>query len=353
MTELHRVYFMIKLQTMAAYNSTYDLDLSQFRANDTDTVNFDGAPFIQYNGAKFFYRFYIPSVLRPSSFEAHYMKHPYLSVCSPVINFLYLNPGASINDIKQFAKIVNSKAVNRMTSKQMDELIEDVLYIRESDQIEEMATPNLRRNFVLNPGLSESKKIKFRNQCIGVVRSAATLSELEELLGKWRKEWGKPTNQNIANRSDFEFKTVEKYSPQLKEAKKKALRVFTTPKPNITLESLRQAMLGHDLKNGLPTYKDLTDATGKSLDTVKKYGKYLKPIKAHLKKKLKNSQKEFDFFAPFDGTLEDITKEIQVKEPVFRDTIDVRLLTERPTVSYNKCYREQMSKIEELKLKAA
>ncbi|MFS4469130.1 hypothetical protein [Maribacter sp. 2210JD10-5] len=284
---------------MAASNTFFDF--SRFRMDDTDTVDFDGQPYLIFDEPRLFHKFYVPKFILPNSnneYNNHNESGAYMIIMGLICNFAYLNPNADKGVYLDLLKILNSKTYNSILPTQIHGMADEILYLQNEGGLPLL--PNLEKSFLVNPELSETERKKYVGKCTGLVRKRTTIDKLKKTLENWMPNYGKPTNQKIAQISGFSIRTIKDYSPELKEKKKEAIKKCRTPKENKTLNELKILMRSWDLDKGLPTYKDLADASGKSLDTVKSYGKYLQPIKEHLKKKTAAKSKEFEFFAPFD-----------------------------------------------------
>lgn len=286
----------------AKTTNSYSIDFDSYSMNDFDNVDFKSQPYILYDSLKGFHKFFVPKGIdRDNAYEI---------IMRLMVIFVYLNPTTSEAEIAQVTRILNSKAINTMMHSEIIMIVDDLLYLRATGGLKDVISPNVERNYLINPSLSEDEKRKYKAELSNVIQSRNKRDKIIEALEKWQSHYGKPTSQAISRVTGIPKKTIDNYGNEIKEAKQEATKLMRVPKANNTLVKLKAAMKGHDLSKGLPTYQDVAIATGYSLDTVKSYGKYLKPLKADLKEKKKAQGKLYSYFAPFDGSLEDICTDI-------------------------------------------
>ena len=303
-------------------NNKESIDFASFINNNID-FDFNGKPYIIFDEPKYFYKFFIPKSLPNIKEDA------YNQIMSSLSTFIILNPKEEQSVYMSVIRILNSKAYNILTSSDLKEMVEDLMYLNSVNELEEteistisepeikqkivLTTPTLKRNFVLNPALSESEKAKYKSICTGLVRKRSTLNSLISVLLNWSSNYGKPTNEKISKLSGLSIRTIEEYSPLLKEEKKVALKAC--PKTNKTLAKLKAILHTWDISQGKPTNEKISKLSKLSVDSVKRYSPLLKKAKSRIANKIKNYDKEYPFFAPFDS------KDYTIEEPKIKKEI--------------------------------
>ncbi|WP_405247841.1 hypothetical protein [Cellulophaga sp. Asnod2-G02] len=302
---------------------TSDFDFLKFRTKNTDTIDFKGKDYILFDEPMSFVSFFIPNKIYGAGYinktnciglKEYRIDQRYYFMMQQAVNFIYLNPEAKQKDVYKLLTILNCKCVNPVNDVFLGDMLKELVKLKADNKIE--PTKNLERFYLINPKISKENTKKVMGVANGELKRRRTLNRLKLILTNWGLE--KYSNYKLATRASLTLKTIELYTPILRDEITKIKKREPKPKENKSLSKLKKIMVKWNLDKGLPTYADLATESGLSLDTIKSYGKYLKPIKQDLKKKQKNRFKKYNFFAPFDGEVDSTVSDIKKIQPTSR-----------------------------------